>query len=78
MAVALEIRVRDLLLKFLADALVLLRPLQPAGAVAAGTLQALPNGSDHFLIFIQPNRHTFAHPFSFYYMILLTLVKPMR
>ena len=53
MAIALEIGISDLLLKFLADALVLLGPLQAAGAVAAGSLQTLPDGLNHFLVFVQ-------------------------
>ena len=52
MAVTLEIRVCDLLPKFLADALIFLRPLQAAGAVPAGTLQTVPHGFDNILIFI--------------------------
>ena len=53
MALALEIWIGDLLLKFLADALVLLGPLQAAGAIAAGTLQTLPDGLHHFLVLVQ-------------------------
>ena len=53
MTVTLEIGVRDLLPEFLADALIVLGPLQTAGAVAAGALQALPDGLDHFLVFVQ-------------------------
>ena len=33
MTIAFELRVRDLLTEFLADALIVLRPFQPAGAV---------------------------------------------
>ena len=57
MAKTLKIRVRDLLTEFLADALILLCPFQPAGAVASRSLQAIANHLHHFLIFIQPNRH---------------------
>ena len=41
MAIPREVGISDLLLKFLADTLIVLSPLQAAGAVAAGTLQAL-------------------------------------
>ena len=57
MAEALVVRIGDLLPEFLADALVVLRPLQTAGAVAAGALETFPDGSHHFLIIIQPNSH---------------------
>ena len=57
MAIALEIGIGDLFPEFLADAFVFLSPFQTAGAVTAGTLQALPNGPDHLLILIQPNSH---------------------
>ena len=57
MAVTLEIRVRHLLTEFLADALVFLGSFQTAGAVTAGTLQSLPDGLDHFLVFIESDRH---------------------
>ena len=52
MAIALEIGVCDLLPEFLADALIFLCPLQAAGAIATGSLQALPDGLYHFLILI--------------------------
>ena len=57
MAEALEIRVRDLLPEFFADALVLLRALQTAGAIAAGTLQAVFHHLYHLFVFIQTNCH---------------------
>ena len=57
MAVALKVRIRDLLPEFLADALVLLGALQAAGAVSAGALESLFDGGHHFLIVIQPNSH---------------------
>ena len=53
MAIALEIGISDLFTEFLADALILLGPLQAAGAVTAGALQALPDGLDHFLVLVQ-------------------------
>jgi hypothetical protein len=52
MAVTLELRVFDLLAEFLADALILLCPLQSAGAVPACPFQAFPDRFHHFLIFI--------------------------
>ena len=52
MAIALEIGVFHLLPELLADALILLGALETAGAIAAGALQTLPDGSDNFLIFI--------------------------
>ena len=52
MAIAFEIGICDLLTEFLADALILLGALETAGAIAAGALQTLPDGSDNFLIFI--------------------------
>ena len=57
MAETLEIGVFHLLPELLADALVLLGPLQAAGAVSAGALESLFDGGHHFLIVIQPNSH---------------------
>ena len=57
MAVTLEIRIRDLLPEFLANALVILAPFQTAGTVTAGALQALLDGCHHFLILVQTNCH---------------------
>ena len=57
MAVALEGRIRDLLPEFLADALVLLGPLQTAGAVSSGALQAIFYDLDHLLVLIQTHSH---------------------
>ena len=57
MAVAGEIGVFHLLPEFLADALVVLGAFQTAGAIAAGALQAVPDGLNHFFIFIEPNCH---------------------
>ena len=51
-AVALELRVCDLLAELLADALVFLRSLQPAGAEASGAGQTLFDGGDHLFIFV--------------------------
>ena len=57
MAVALEIRICDLLPEFFTNTLILLCPLQTARAVTAGTLQSLPNRLNHFFIFIQSDSH---------------------
>ena len=57
MAKTLEIRIRHLLPELLADALVLLGTFQPAGTVAAGALQTLPDHLDHFLVLVQPYSH---------------------
>ena len=56
-AVALEIRVGDLVLKLLTHALGNLRALQAAGAVSAGTFQALADGVDDLLIGIELDFH---------------------
>ena len=45
--------------EFLTDTLILFRPLQTAGAITAGTLQAFPDASDHFLVLIQSDSHKF-------------------
>ena len=57
MAIALEIRVGNLLTEFLADALVILSSFQTAGAVAAGALQAFFDHLDHFLVIVQTYSH---------------------
>ena len=57
MAIALEIRVGDLLTKFLADALVFLSSFQTAGAVATGALQTVFDHLDHFLVIVQTYSH---------------------
>ena len=57
MTISGEFRVCDLLPKLLTDALILLGPLQPAGAIATGSLQAFFDGLDHFLIFVQSDCH---------------------
>ena len=51
-------RVGDLLPEFLADTFILLAALHTAGTIAAGFLQSLTDNFYHFLIFIQPYRHT--------------------
>ena len=66
MAVALEVRVCDLLTEFLADALVILRAFQTAGAITAGALQTFPDSLYHLLILIQPNSHAITS-FRYYY-----------
>jgi len=50
--VALVIGVCDLLPELLADALVLLGPLKPAGTVATGALQTVFHHLDDFFIFV--------------------------
>ena len=57
MAETLKIGIFHLLTEFLADALVLLRPLQAAGAVSAGALQTLADHGHHFLVIVQSNCH---------------------
>ena len=57
MTVAGKVGICDLLPEFLADAFGVLGPFQAAGTISAGALQAIPDGLDHFLIFIQPNSH---------------------
>ena len=57
MAVALKIGVSDLVLELLTHALGSLRALQTAGAVPAGTLQALADGADNLLIGIELDFH---------------------
>ena len=57
MTKTLEIRVFDLLAELLTDALIVLRPFQTAGAITAGTLEALPDHLDHFLVLVQPYSH---------------------
>ena len=57
MTVAGKVRIGDLLPEFLADALIILGAFQTAGAIAAGALQAVPDGLNHFLVFIEPNCH---------------------
>ena len=56
-AVALEVRIGDLLPEFFADALVFLGAFQAAGAVAAGVLQALFYSVDHVLVGVEMNSH---------------------
>jgi len=57
MTVALKVWVCNLLPEFLAYAFVFLCPLQPARAVPACLLQALPYGAYHFFILVQPYSH---------------------
>ena len=57
MAVALEVRIGDLIPKFLAHTLILLRSGQAAGAVAPGAFKTLPDGFDNFLIWVQNYFH---------------------
>ena len=57
MAIALVAGVGNLLPELFADAFVVFTAFQPAGAVAAGTLQALPDGGNHFLILVQSDSH---------------------
>ena len=53
--VTVEFGVGDLIPEFLAHALILGRPLQPAGTIATCPLQALPDSLYHFRILIQPH-----------------------
>ena len=75
MAIALEIRVCDLLPEFLTDALIVLRPLQPTGAVASRALQTFPNGFYQFLVVIEPNRHHPTLPFREHFVHSLPLLQ---
>ncbi|MBR2075192.1 MAG: hypothetical protein IJ977_08055 [Fibrobacter sp.] len=65
MAVALKIRIGDLAPKLLANALIILASLQPAGAVATGPLQALSNRLYDLFVLIQPHSHVASHLSSF-------------
>jgi hypothetical protein len=56
-AEALKMGVTDLLLELLAHAFCVLRPLQTAGAIAAGSLKPFPNGGDDLFIRIQRDLH---------------------
>ena len=66
MAIAFEIGVCDLLPELLADALVFLGALKPAGAIAAGTLQSVLYRLDDFLVLVEFDSHGNS-PFFFYY-----------
>ena len=57
MAIALEGRVSDLLAELLADAFVLLRPLDPAGTIAAGAFEPLADLCHHLLVLVQCYSH---------------------
>ena len=57
MAVALVIRVGDLILELLTHTLGSLRALQSAGAVPAGALESFPDGIDNLLIGIELDFH---------------------
>ena len=57
MAVALVIRVGDLILELLTHTLGSLRALQSAGTVPAGALESFPDGIDNLLIGIELNFH---------------------
>ena len=56
-AKSLKIWIRDLVPEFLAHTLGILGPLQAAGAIASGPLQALLHGGHNFLVGIQMNCH---------------------
>ncbi len=75
MTVAFKRRIRDLLPKLLADALIVLGMLQSAGAITAGAFQSLPNRLYHFLIFIQMYSHGNT-PFYFYHTIRTAVPQP--
>ena len=72
MTIAFIVRISNLLPEFLADAFILFRPLQTAGATSPCTLQAIPNSLYHFFIFIQSNCHILSHPFQY---IIQSIVK---
>ena len=72
MTITLVVWIGNLLPEFLADAFILFRPLQTAGAISPCTLQAIPNGLHHFFIFIQTNCHILSHPFQY---IIQSIVK---
>lgn len=57
MTVTAKRGVRDLLPEFLADALIIFGPFQPAGAKTTGPLQSVPNHLNHFLVFIESDSH---------------------
>jgi len=52
MAEALVVGISDLLPELLTYALIVLCPLQSAGAIAACPLETVPDGLDHFLVVI--------------------------
>ena len=54
-AKAFKFRILDLLFKFLAHTQIFGCAFSAAGAVAAGALQALPDGTDHLLIVVEAN-----------------------
>ena len=64
MAVSFEIRIRNLLPEFLADALIIFAALQTAWAIATSPLQPLFDSLNHFFIIIESNCHN-AHILSF-------------
>ena len=57
MTVSFKVWIRNLSPEFGADALVILRPLQPAGAIATGAFQAFPDHSHHFLVIVKSDCH---------------------
>ena len=57
MTIPLEFRIGNLLTELFANAFIVLRSLQTAGAITAGSLQSLFDGLHHFLIFIQSDCH---------------------
>ena len=57
MAVALEIRIGDLILKLLAHTFGRLCALPAAGTVPAGALESFPDGIDNLLIWIEFDYH---------------------
>ena len=57
MAVALVIRVGDLLLELLTHTLGRIRELPAAGTVSAGALESFPDGIDNLLIGIELDFH---------------------
>ena len=74
MAIALKIRVSDLLAEFLADALVFFGALQAAGTVSSRPFQAFPDGLYHFFVLIQSHSHMLT-PFHDHYSAIPAGVK---
>ena len=66
MTVSLEFGIGHLLPEFPADALVFLTVFQTAGTVAAGALETFFHHLDHFLIFVQSDRHNTTPLFLYY------------
>ena len=57
MAESLKAGIGDLLPELLANTLIFLSPLQPAGTITTGAFQTFLNSLDHFLILVQLDCH---------------------